>query len=95
MGKLKWVSVKDRYGFVYYVMPTPLETLVVEAFTDDCNGRFYGSPMPYDMEHNTPLVWTYNKCASRFKDADSAKAEAFDKYKEKVVQTLGEMGECV
>jgi len=86
--KLSWIERKDRHGFVYYVMQTPLETLVVEPWTDNCNGKFYGSPMPYDMEHKTPLVWTFDKCATRFKDADSAKAEAFKLYKEKVVQTL-------
>lgn len=92
MKRLYWIKKKDRHGFVYYVMQTPLETLVVEPLTDNCNGKFYGSPMPYDMKNNTPLVWTSNKCATRFKNAESAKAEAFRLYKEKVVQTLEEMG---
>tara|TARA_Y100000588_G_scaffold278057_1_gene294638 strand:+ start:1911 stop:2216 length:306 start_codon:yes stop_codon:yes gene_type:complete len=96
MKRLDWVKRKDRHGFVYYVMQTPLETLVVEPWTESyCskNGsNVYGSPMPYDMEHKTPLVWTSNKCATRFKDAESAKAKAFKLYKEKVVQTLEEMG---
>jgi len=95
MKKLSWQKKKDRHGFVYYVMPTPLETLVVEPWTDNCNGKFYGSPMPYDMEHNTPLVWTFDKCATRFKDADSAKAEAFKLYKEKVAKTLEAMTDAV
>ena len=95
MKKLSWQKKKDRHGFTYYVMPTPLETLVVEPWTDNCNGRFYGSPMPYDMEHKTPLVWTFDKCATRFKDADSAKAEAFKLYKEKVAQTLEALSDAV
>ena len=99
MKKLNWQEKKDRHGFVYYVMQTPLETLIVESWTESyCrkNGsNVYGSPMPYDIEHNTPLIWTYNKCASVFKDAETAKSEAFNKYKEKVVQTLEEMSECV
>ena len=94
MKKLIWQEKKDRHGFTYYIMVTPLDNLVVEPWTDNCNGKFFGSPMPYDMEHKTPLVWTFDKCATRFKDADSAKAEAFNNYKEKVVQTLEEMGEC-
>ena len=95
MKKLSWLQRTDSNGFVYYVMQTPLEILVVEPWTDNSNGKFYGSPMPYDMEHNTPLVWTFNKCASRFKDAESAKTEAFKLYKEKVVQTLEAMGDAV
>ena len=99
MKKLYWLERKDRHGFVYYVMQTPLETLIVESWTESychVNGsNVYGSPMPYDMEHNTPLVWTYNKCASRFKDAESAKAEAFKLYKEKVAQTLEAMSDAV
>ena len=80
-------------------MQTPLETLIVESWTESyChkNGsNVYGSPMPYDLENNTPLVWTYNKCATRFKDAESAKAEAFKLYKEKVAQTLEALSDAV
>jgi len=97
MKKLSWLKRQDRHGFTYYVMQTPLETLIVESWTESyChkNGsNVYGSPMPYDIEHNTPLIWTYNKCASVFKDAETAKSEAFNKYKEKVVQTLEVMSE--
>ncbi len=99
MKKLSWQKKKDQYGFPYYVMVTPLECLIVESWTESycrVNGsNVYGSPMPYDIEHNTPLVWTYNKCASIFKDADSAKAEAFKLYKEKVAQTLEALSDAV
>jgi hypothetical protein len=88
MKRLTWQNKKDRYGFPYYIMSTPLDDLIVEPWTDNCNGKFYGSPMPYDMKNNTPLIWTYNKCASRFKDPESAKSEAFRVYKEKVAKTL-------
>ena len=80
-------------------MQTPLETLIVDSWTESyChkNGaNFHGSPMPYDMKNNTPLVWKATGVWEYFKDAETAKAEAFKLYKEKVVQTLEEMGECV
>ena len=99
MKKLSWQEKKDRHGFVYYLMVTPLDNLVVDSWTESyChkNGaNFHGSPMPYDMENNTPLVWLATGVGGYFKDAETAKAEAFKKYKEKVVQTLEEMSECV
>jgi hypothetical protein len=98
MKKLSWIERKDRHGFVYHVMQTPLETLIVESWTESyChkNGaNFHGSPMPYDMENNTPLVWSATGVGGYFKDAEIAKGEAFNNYKEKVVQTLEGMSEC-
>ena len=96
MKKLSWIERKDRHGFIYYVMQTPLECLVVDSWTESyCNkngANFHGSPMPYDMKKNTPLVWKATGVWGFFKDVQIAKAEAFKLYKEKVVQTLEEMG---
>ena len=99
MKKLSWQKKKDRHGFVYYVMVTPLEWLIVDSWTESyChkNGaNFHGSPMPYDMINNAPLVWKATGVGGYFKDVETAKAEAFNKYKEKVVETLGAMTDAV
>jgi len=96
MKKLYWLKRKDRHGFNYYVMQTPLETLIVDSWTESyChkNGaNFHGSPMPYDMINNTPLVWRATGVGGYFKDVEIAKVKAFNNYKEKVVKTLEEMG---
>ena len=95
MNKLSWQIKKDRQGFTYYVMVTPLEWLIVESWTESyChkNGaNNHSSPMPYDMQKNTPLVWSATGVCGYFKDAETAKAKAFKSYKEKVSLTLEQM----
>jgi hypothetical protein len=95
MNKVSWEIKKDRHGFIYYVMQTPLEWLIVESWTESyCHinrATNHGSPMPYDMEKNTPLVWSATGVWGYFKDAETAKSKAFKTYKEKLSLTLEQM----